>query len=52
MPVPILHDPELCETRSAEARALAAEAADAELRDIMVALAEEYEAMAKEVAGS
>lgn len=48
MPVPVFKDPKLCYRRADEARQLATGAADPELRELMVELAEEYEAIGRE----
>jgi hypothetical protein len=49
MPVPVFNDPKLCQCRADEARALAAETRDEELRELMEELAEEYDALAREI---
>jgi hypothetical protein len=51
MPVPVFNDPELCYRRADEARQLASDVVDRELRELMVELAEEYEEMGREAEG-
>ena len=51
MPVPVFDDPKLCYRRAEEARQLASDTADRELRELMVELAEEYEEMGREAEG-
>lgn len=46
MPSPSLLDPEYCRQRAAEVRQLADEFADDSLREILLQMAESYEAMA------
>ena len=48
MPLPVFNDPKLCYRRADEARRLASDTADRELRELMVEVAEEYEQMGRD----
>ena len=48
MPLPVFNDPKLCYRRADEARQLASDTSDRQLRELMVEVAEEYEQMGRE----
>ena len=48
MPLPVFNDPKLCYRRADEARRLASDTPDRQLRELMVEVAEEYEQMGRE----
>ena len=48
MPLPVFNDPKLCYRRASEARQLASDTGDQELRELMVEVAEEYEQMGRD----
>jgi hypothetical protein len=52
MPLPVFTDPKLCYRRADEARQLAFDTPDRELRELMVEVAEEYEQMGREAEDS